>query len=166
MLCDDHKSAIAYESTDLLEKIIAAFVLHNSIGAVINNNTDDLVMVMQQFLHELPSHTSPESIDLRSKMRTEFLSELYRVLEINLDRVLDPQSDKLLRHQTLQRGLSLQAALGFTGRNETRSLSSKLAWTMTSLRIISLTFFLAFAKSSSAQGSETELSKPGKYKSI
>ena len=123
-------------------------------------------MVMQQYLHELPDGASPTPIDdLRSKITNDFLSEIYKVLDVNLDWVIDPQPDKLLRHNMVQRSLSLQAALGFTDRNETRSLSSKLAWTLLSLRVVSLTFAFAFAKTSNTTGgSETELSKPGKIK--
>ena len=121
-------------------------------------------MVMQRYLHELPDGVSPLPIDeLRSRITNDFLSEIYKVLDVNLDWVIDPQSDRLLRHNMVQRSLSLQAALGFTDRNETRTLSSKLAWTLLSLRVVSLTFAFAYAKTSNTTGaSETELSKPGK----
>ena len=123
-------------------------------------------MVMQQYLHELPVGVSPTPLDdLRSKVTNDFLSEIYKVLDVNLDWVMDHQPDKLLRHNMVQRSLSLQAALGFTDCNETRSLSSKLAWTLLSLRVVSLNFAFAFVKTSNTTGgSETELSKPGKVK--
>ncbi|MCJ1284725.1 mediator complex subunit [Xylographa opegraphella] len=139
------------------EKATAAFVLHNATAGFNNNNNDDLLLTMQDYMTHLPPD---ESLAQRNKMEQDFLRDLYRTLNVNLDQSTDPQSDKLLRYPMLQRCLSLQAALGNRSDKVPRSVISKVAWVMMNLRMIALTFAFAFAKSGSAPEGSSELSKP------
>ncbi|MCJ1479591.1 mediator complex subunit [Lambiella insularis] len=151
---------VDFQDSIFTEKVAAAFVLHNAMAGYSNNNNDDLLMTMQEYMRQLTSDQSPESLALRNKMEKDFLSDLYRTLGINLDQSTDPQSEKLLRYPMLQRCLSLQAALGISGDKGTRSITSKVAWALMNLRMFSLTFAFAFAKSGNAADGSGELSKP------
>ena len=128
-----------------------------------NNNNDDLLLTMQDYMNRF---VDDEFSTQSNKMQQDFLRDLYRTLNVNLDQSTDPQSDKLLRYPMLQRCLSLQAALGNKSDKEPRSVISKVAWVMMNLRMIALTFAFAFAKSGNAPEGSSELSKPGMCKQL
>ena len=136
-----------------IERAAAAFVLQNATAGSNSNNNDDLLLTMQDFMTHLTS-------DQQNKFKRDFLIDLYRALGVNLDHSNDPTSEKLLRQPMLQRCLSLQAALGNNSGAEFRSNTSKLAWTLMQMRLISLTIALAFAQTGNNTDGSSELSKP------
>ena len=123
-----------------------------------NNNTDDLLKVMELFARQLPRvESSADQLHWNNIQKT-YLNELYRALGVNLDRSIEAQAEKLLRHPMIQRCFSIQASLGYIGEEKPRSLPSKLAWTLLNQRMISMIFAYAFIKS----GPESDLFKPGR----
>lgn len=119
-----------------------AFVLQFSITCHSHgNNHDDLLAVMQLFL----SQHSNISIELaQGSVEKVFLSEIYRVLGINVDSSGDLQFEQMFKNQMIQRCLSMQMSLGYRGEKKHRSLPAKVAWTILNLRFASLIFAFAF----------------------
>ena len=141
-----------------MEKAAVAFVLHFSSSCTNQNNSDDLLMVLQQFVQNLTTNSHADEL-LVGKVEEDFFSDLYRALNLTLDHSMDSSSDKLLRNPTIQRCLSLQASLDYKGEGQYRTTRSKVAWTLLNLRMISLTVAFAFTKP--PRGGDSEISKPG-----
>ncbi|KAJ5714011.1 Mediator complex subunit Med16 [Penicillium malachiteum] len=107
---------------------IAALTLAFSRGCGSEVNTDDIFMVALKLL-------GPEA-------QQTFISEVYRALPINCNFTVE--TDQLLKHQYIPRCLGLQAAMGFRGRLQPRSLPSAVPWAIIQLRhaaILILYFF-------------------------
>lgn len=131
-----------------------------------NNNNDDLLTAIQVFLRQNESAVSQLDRNISSHVEQKFLYELYRALRVNLDQAFDTQPEKLLRHQMIQKCFSIQATLGFKGRDGNRDIPSKLAWTLLNLRMIALMIAFAFSRSNGPSSSESEIGKPGVYLGI
>ena len=97
-----------------------------------------------------------------NSMEQTFLSEMYRVLETNVDYALDPNAELLFRNPMIQRFLSMQVSLSYAGEEKHRSLPAKLAWTILNLRFISMCFTIVLSrKLIGPPGTENEFKKPG-----
>lgn len=144
----------------ILEAAIEAFVLHfsSSCGSFGGHN-EDLLAAMQLFLKEHSRKWTEQSV-LEGTLEENFLNEMYRVLQVNLDHAVDPQPEHLFKNQMVQKCLSMQVCLGYPGERRHRSLAAKVAWTLLNLRFTSI--LLAFALKRSMPGGESEIKKPGK----
>lgn len=125
------------------------------------NHHDDLLALMQLFSKQHEMQQVQLGSMLISNIGKNFLSEIYRVLGINVDYALNPNPD-ILRNQMIQRCLSMQGSLGYEGEQKHGSLPAKIAWTILNLRFISLSFAFAFKKPAGAPGAEPETKRPGK----
>ncbi len=94
----------------------------------------------------------------------DFLNEIYRVLNVNVDYLSDPQQEKLFRNPMIRGCLSVQASFGFKGAQKHQTLAAKIASTTLNLRVASLTFTFMFSnvnKPSAGSGGESDFTKPG-----
>ncbi|KAL9116271.1 MAG: hypothetical protein Q9187_007206, partial [Circinaria calcarea] len=105
-----------------LERATIAFAMQSSLACMSSNNNDDLLMALQAFLRQMESGNSHLDQNIPLIVEQKFLYELYRALGVNLDQAFDTQPDKILRHQMIQKCFSIQAALGFKGRNGNRDI--------------------------------------------
>ena len=122
------------------------------------NHHDDLLAVMQLFSNQ---HSNISARSAQGSIEGVFLSEIYRVLGVNVDHSGDPQPEQLFRNQMIQRCLSMQLSLGYQGETKHRSLSAKIAWTILNLRFASLIFAFAFKKPPNMSVAESDNQKPG-----
>ncbi|KAF7719404.1 Uncharacterized protein PECH_004899 [Penicillium ucsense] len=107
---------------------IAALTLAFSRGSGSDSNTDDIMMIV---LGQLPPDNQPA-----------FLGEVYRALSVNCNFTVE--QDKLLTHAYIPRALSLQASLGFRGKNRRRSMPSAIAWAVLQMRHSSVLYAAYF----------------------
>ena len=148
-----------------LEVIVEAFVMQSSVASLNNLNNEDIVAALQAFSNQYlqgqvqagdtPTLFNPDTF------KSHFLSELYRTIGVRVDYSIDPQLQQLLQSNqglTLQRCLSVQAALGYAGGSHRPSLSAILAWTILNVRSIVM---VSVGTMSRKQGVENEMSKPG-----
>ena len=120
-----------------------------------NNPTDDLLMTMWHFGQQ---YLSPQ----RKEMEINFMKDLYRTLGF-LDKCADPNTDRVLRFPPLGRALSMQGALGCQSEKSTRwSLTSKVAFTLQSLRLIALGLSFAIILKPGQTTTDLDINKPGK----
>ena len=153
-----------------LEVIVEAFVMQSSVASLNNLNNEDIVAALQafsnQYLHSQVQAGDAPTLFNPNDFKSHFLSELYRTIGVRVDYSIDPQLQQLLQSSqglTLQRCLSVQAALGYAGGSHRPSLSAILAWTILNVRSIVM---VSMGTMSRKPGVENELSKPGmpKYK--
>lgn len=143
-----------------MDRVTASFVLQHTMSETSNNMgnnpTDDLLMTMWHFGQQYPENQ-------RKHMEINFMKDLYRTLGIS-ERFTDGNMDRLIRFTPLGRALSMQGALGYQRTRSTRwSLTSKVAFTLQSLRLIALSLsFALLPRSSQAPNAELEINKPGK----
>ena len=109
-----------------------------------NSNSDDILMAMQQFMVQSEQERIQGGLDVYSFITRQYMYDLYKALKVDVDQVFDPNAEKHLRHPTLQKCLSLQAALLPKSGKENRTLPSKLAWTLLNIRNISLNYAYYF----------------------
>lgn len=113
----------------MYEATTEAFTLQFSTAcASYSSYQDDLIAVMQLFFKQHP-HGDTER---------EFLSEIYRVLEVRLDHSLEPQPDYLFKSPTVQRCLGMQLSLGYSGEAKPRPLPTKIAKAFLDIRSTTL----------------------------
>lgn len=153
-----------------LEVIVEAFVMQSSVASLNNLNNEDIVAALQafsnQYLHVQVQTGDPPSPFNSDIFKSHFLSELYRTIGVRVDYSMEPQLQQLLQSNqglTLQRCLSVQAALGYSGGTHRPSLSAILAWTILNIRSIVM---VSMGIISRKQGVENELSKPGRTKTV
>ncbi|EEP78562.1 predicted protein [Uncinocarpus reesii 1704] len=108
-------------------------------------------------LHAMELSLATEDGLYRDGARNGFVTEIYQALSMNTDFTIE--QDKLMNNPYIQKCLSMQAALGFNGQFQPRSLTAALSWFILQLRQISILFayFLHFNKS----GSDSECHEPG-----
>ena len=133
------------------------FVIYLTNACTNKHNIDDILKTIELLKRQIPPNESLHSQSPWNTAQRLLLTELYRALKVDIDRAMNPQPELLLRHLMVQPCFSLQAALGYSGEFEARSLSSKLAWTLLNLRSISMTLAFAFHRA----GPDSELYKPG-----
>lgn len=145
----------------VIEAATKAFVLHFSIACTSHGNyTDDLLAVMQSFLKQRSIDWTEQAM-LPRTLEEVFLGDIYRVLGANIDQSVELQLDQLFRNHLVQRCLSMQMSLGYSGERQHRSVSSKVALTILNLRFISLILAYAFKKPN-VPGADSDIKKPGK----
>lgn len=153
-----------------LEVIVEAFVMQSSVASLNNLNNEDIVAALQafsnQYLHIQVQAGDPPTLFNSDTFKSHFLSELYRTIGVRVDYSMEPQLQQLLQSNqglTLQRCLSVQAALGYAGGTHRPSLSAILAWTILNIRSIVMVSMGTIGRK---QGVESELSKPGRTKTV
>lgn len=153
--------------TARLELIVEAFVMQSSVASLNNLNNEDIVAALQafsnQYLHDQAQAQTghPPTLFNPNTFKLHFLSELYRTIGVQVDYSIDPQMQQLLQSNqglTLQRCLSVQAALGYAGGSHRPSPSAILAWTFLNIRSVVMVFMGTISRK---QGVENELGKPG-----
>ena len=120
-----------------------------------NNPTDDLLMTMWHFGQQYP-------MAQRKQMDVQFMRDIYRTLNF-VDKCTETNMERLVRFTPLSRALSMQGALGYQSDRSIRwSLTSKVAFTLQSLRLIALSLSFALSPKTPAGGSqELEINRPG-----
>ena len=139
--------------------------MQSSVASLNNLSNEDLVAALQafsnQYLHsQVPAGDAPTLFN-PNDFKSHFLSELYRTIGVRVDYSIDPQLQQLLQSNqglTLQRCLSVQAALGYAGGSHRPSLSAILAWTILNVRSIVM---VSVGTMSRKPGVESELNRPG-----
>lgn len=139
--------------------------MQSSVASLNNLNNEDLVAALQafsnQYLHSQVQAGDAPTFFNPNDFKSHFLSELYRTIGVRVDYSIDPQLQQLLQSTqglTLQRCLSVQAALGYAGGSHRPSLSAILAWTILNVRSIVM---VSMGTMSRKPGVENELSRPG-----
>lgn len=100
-----------------------------------------------------------------TELEHDILSEVYRVLGVNVDYSAEPQQDKLFRNPMIRGCLSLQASFGFRGVQKQQTLTAKIASTTLNLRLATQTLTFMFNNiikpNSAGSSGESDLAKPG-----
>ncbi|MCJ1266503.1 mediator complex subunit [Lobaria immixta] len=149
----------------MVEAATESFVLQFAIACTSHSNhTDDLLAVMQSFLKQRSNDWTEQGL-LIGNLEENFLSDIYRVLGVNIDHSVDPQPEQLFRNQMIQKCLSMQMSLGYPGERQHRSLSSKVALTILNLRFASLMLAYSFKKPSVPRA-ESDFKKPEVLRSL
>lgn len=124
---------------------------------------DDLLAAMQifviQYLNNQTDCDAVPSLSMKSSFDRRFMSEIYRILGVRIDHSMESQPDQLFRTLLVQRVLSIQAAFGYSGLGEQRSLTGNVAWATLNIRCISLS--IAWACQKSKPHTENGLKHPG-----
>ncbi|KAI4203716.1 MAG: hypothetical protein LQ346_001726 [Caloplaca aetnensis] len=92
---------------------------------------------MELFQNE---HLREDNFAKASTFLKLFLSDVHRVISVNVDFSGDTKTELYLRNGLHQRMLSMQLSLGYRGEQQHRSLSSKVAFAILQLRWATLTF--------------------------
>jgi len=77
-------------------------------------------------------HHPNDSID------DEFLSEVYRALDVRLDHAIEPQVEWLFKNLMIQKCLGMQLSLGYNGDHKPRMLRAKIAQGFLDIRLATL----------------------------
>ena len=142
--------------------------MQSSVASLNNLNNEDLVAALQafsnQYLHaQAQAGDDPTTLFHPDCFKSHFLSELYRTIGVRVDYSIDPQLQQLLSSNqglTLQRCLSVQAALGYAGGSHRPSLSAVLAWVILNIRSVVI---VSVGTMTRKPGVENELAKPGLF---
>ncbi len=122
----------------IVEALAEAFVIQFSISCSgYANYHDDLSATMELFQNE---HLREDNFGKASTFLKLFLSDVHRVISVNVDFSGDTKTELYLRNGLHQRMLSMQLSLGYRGEQQHRSLSSKVAFAILQLRWATLTF--------------------------
>ena len=117
-------------------------------------NSDDIIMAFLHFSTQV----------MKSEVKRDFLRQSYKNLGLCPDRSLEPQPEKLLRYQLMQRCMSIQAAFGYKANKDNQLIESKLAWVFLTLRSIGLTFAFGFQKDpKSTTSTDVDMIDPGEH---
>ena len=152
------------------ERTCEAFVLSLSSATLTHSNyTEDLLYTLQNFsqqylIEAIPGSALPLLSD-RKAFKAHLLSEIQRVLGIQIDSSMSSQPEPSFRNQYFQRCLNLQSSLGFSGEDFSRSLPALVAWAMLQTRYctVFLTTFLTKAPRPPPGMPESELKNPGTF---
>ncbi|KAH6719322.1 mediator of RNA polymeras-like protein II transcription subunit 16 [Leptodontidium sp. MPI-SDFR-AT-0119] len=106
----------------LYSAVITALSLSCATSVMRNVNYDDLLATASK-------HASPQ-------FTYDLLTELSRILKVNLDYSEETHHDVLVRNTTIQLCLCIQNSLGFKGQFNPRTFSGKFAWLVLQLRNI------------------------------
>ncbi|KAL8736286.1 MAG: hypothetical protein Q9166_000441 [cf. Caloplaca sp. 2 TL-2023] len=99
---------------------------------------DDLSATMQVFHQQ---HLKDRRQQAQTFVHT-FLNDMYRILQLNVDYTGDTKTEIYLKNVLYQKALSMQLSLGYSGEQQHRTSSSKLAFAVLQLRWAALTFAL------------------------
>ncbi|KAL9604464.1 MAG: hypothetical protein Q9219_000429 [cf. Caloplaca sp. 3 TL-2023] len=123
---------------DVVEAVAEAFVMQFSISrSGYGNYQDDLTAVMQLFQDQ---HLKGDHAVQAPRFLNPFLSDMYRVSQLNLDFSGDIKSELYLKNSQHQKTLSMQFSLGYWGNQGHPTMSSKVAFAILQLRWTALTF--------------------------
>ena len=134
-----------------------AFIFQNFSASMVSSNNDDLLLVMQLFMRQLANETGIDGQTVVTKFQEDFLREFCKASNVNLDYALIDYQ-RLLRHPLISKCFSMQAALNFRGENENKTLTEKIAISLSNLRMISTMFQLGFTPRNPG---DAEINKPG-----
>ncbi|KAL8694350.1 MAG: hypothetical protein Q9218_000987 [Villophora microphyllina] len=113
-------------------------------------------------------HGLKDDLQRVQKFTTAFLSNMNRVVSLDVDYSGDKRTEIYLRNNLYQKTLSMQLSLGYWGEQQRQSLSSKVASAILQLRWAALTF--AFGLRSSPQSStsarEAETNRAGMHNAV
>lgn len=137
-------------------------MLHFATSCSFGTQSEDLLAVIQLFSRQHSRDWMDQGV-FEGSLEENFLNEIYRVLQVNLDHAVDPQADYLFKNQMVQRCLGMQVCLGYSGETQHRSVATKVAWTILNLRFTFI--LLAYALKRPNQGADSEAKKPGKVSS-
>ncbi|KAL8803476.1 MAG: hypothetical protein Q9182_003173 [Xanthomendoza sp. 2 TL-2023] len=115
---------------------VASLMQFNMACGGYGNHHDDLSATMQLFQQQHLKDDPQEA----HKFTHTFLSDMYRILLLNIDYSGDTKSEIYLKNWLHQKTLSMQLSLGYRGEREHRTLSSKVAFAILQLRWAALTF--------------------------
>jgi mediator of RNA polymerase II transcription subunit 16 len=148
-------------TTGKFSSAIAALTLAFSRGCGADVNTDDILMVALRQLSagQFPCQnifTAQTMTDITTDGQATLITETFRALPVNCNFTID--QEKLMTHPYIPKCLSLQAALGYSGRLKRRSLASSVPWAVIQLRHASVLFAFFFQHT---KGSPNEAYDPG-----
>lgn len=137
--------------------------MQGSLAAMhFSNYNDDLLATMQAFstehLYRAADLESLSALADGDNFKWHFLSELYRVLGLHHDYSVDTHPHTIYQNQVIQRCLSTQASLGYSGASMRPSLSASVAQTTLDLRYVASGLLYA---GRSRPGTEGELKNQG-----
>ncbi|KAL8816750.1 MAG: hypothetical protein Q9223_004290 [Gallowayella weberi] len=122
---------------DLYEAVaVASLMQFNMACGGYGNHHDDLSATMQVFQQQ---HLKDDPQQAHNFTHA-FLSDMYRILQLNIDYSGDTKTEIYLKNVLHQKTLSMQLSLGYRGEREHRTLSSKVAFAILQLRWAALTF--------------------------
>ncbi|KAI4142263.1 MAG: hypothetical protein LQ341_003264, partial [Variospora aurantia] len=137
-------------SDDIMEAVAEAFVIQFSISCSgYGNYHDDLSATMQLFREQNLKHADSTQISTFTK---PFLSDIHRVISLNIDYSGDVKTENYLKNGMHQRTLSMQLSLGDRGSQQHRNLSSKVAFAILQLRWAALSFAMGLKLSTIGTG--------------
>ena len=126
--------------------------------------TEDVLSVIQlfasQYLNFQMQLDFAPSLANVTTFNRRLLGSMYRILGVGLDHALDMQTDQSYKNAYFQRGLGVQAALGFLGDDSLRPTEGIVALVMLSLRYFCIVFAYVFSRKGDAPENEA-LKKPG-----
>ncbi|KAL8709289.1 MAG: hypothetical protein Q9225_007469 [Loekoesia sp. 1 TL-2023] len=146
---------------DTVEAVAEAFVIQFSISCSGYGSYHDDLSAAMQLLQD--QHLKGDNFAQASRFINPFLSDVHRVLQLNIDFSGDVKTETYLKNGFHQRTLSVQLSLGYWGNESHRSLSSKVAFAILQLRWAALTlaFGLKPNPSGTAPSGEAELKRTG-----
>lgn len=149
----------------IVEALAEAFVMQFSISCSgYSNYHDDLSATMQLFQDQ---HLKEDNFAQAPRFLNSFLSDVHRVLSLNIDFSGDTKTEIYLKNVLHQKTLSMQLSLGCWGGQRRQSLSSKVAFATLQLRWAALTFAMGLKPNppGMALSGEAELRRTGKDRS-
>lgn len=146
---------------DIVEAVAEAFVMQFSISCSGYGSYHDDLSATIQLLQD--QHLKGDSSAQAPRFINQFLSDVHRVLQLNVDFSGDVKTETYLKNGFHQRTLSMQLSLGYWGDENHRSLSSKVAFAILQLRWAALTFAMGLKPnpSGAAPSGEVELKRTG-----
>lgn len=144
---------------ELTSKVKAVFALHSAISELslqLPSLKEDLLMVLTHFRERSLGEQHEGFME-------QCVQEVFRLFNLT-EKLEQPQIDRLIRSQPFWLGTSLQYSCGYQGERQNRSLSSKIAWSVLSLRTISHAFGFAMQNKptpSASGGVDLDINKPG-----
>ncbi|KAL8643791.1 MAG: hypothetical protein Q9226_008118 [Calogaya cf. arnoldii] len=124
---------------DGIEAVAEACLMQfNMSCAGYGNYHDDLSAVMQNFQKQYLKDRPKEAQNYIHR----FLSDMYRILQLNVDYSSEVKIEHYLKNVLHQKALSIQLSLGYQGEQQHRTLPSKLAFATLQLRWAALTLLM------------------------
>ena len=139
--------------SDYYERLCEAFVQQLSYTCMIPTGyAEDTLCVLQTFSQYVLIDALPDTdmsyprLADREEFHNQLLSEIYRIMGLNLDKSMDSTADHAYQNPRLQRCLNLQPSFGYAGEDFSRSLPGLVASTALGLRYCSMLLSMAFTK--------------------